>query len=336
MLSRVANALYWMSRYIERADNVARFMDVNHHLLLDLPVGANEQWEPLVVVTGDNKAFKKRYDSASRENVIHFLTFDTENPNSIRASLRAARENARSVREIISTDMWTQLNKVYLQVEDVARAPRNYDAPHEFFESIRAGSAMFAGVTDTTMTHGAGWQFMRLGRLLERADKTTRILDVKYFILLPDIADVGSPYDNLQWAALLRSASAFEMYRQRHGRIAPNRVVQFLLLDRQFPRAVAFCLTKANESLHLITGSPLGTFQNPAERQLGALQSEMAYGDADDIIASGLHEFIDQFQVRLNRCGIAIRDTFFAMRSIRDAAAETRGRDMMTSQGQYQ
>ena len=335
MLSRVANALYWMSRYIERADNVARFMDVNHHLLLDLPVGANEQWEPLVVVSGDDKPFKKRYESATRENVIHFLTFDTENPNSIRSCLRAARENARSVREIISTDMWTQLNQVYLHVEEAARARNDYEAPHKFFESIRDGSAMFAGVTDMTMTHGGGWQFIRLGRLLERADKTTRILDVKYFILLPDIADVGTPYDSLQWAALLRSASAFEMYRQRHGRIDPSRVVQFLLLDRQFPRAVTFCLTKANESLHLLTGSPLGSFQNLAERRLGALRSEMAYAEVEDIIAGGLHEFIDQFQDRLNACGHAIFETFFAMRSIKDAADETRDRTMTASQGQY-
>lgn len=332
MLSRVANAIYWMSRYIERADNVARFMDVNHHLLLDLPLGANEQWEPLVVVTGDEKTFKERYGEPTRENVVRFLTFDTDNPNSIRSCLRAARENARSVREIISTDMWTQLNKLHLHVQSSVNDHRIFDAPHDFFESVRLGSAMFAGVTDTTMTHADGWQFSRLGRLLERADKTTRILDVKYFILLPDVTDVGSPYDNLQWAALLRSASAFEMYRQRFGRIEPSHVVQFLLLDRQFPRSVAYCLTKANESLHLITGSPLGSYENLAERRLGSLRSEMAYAQVDDIITGGLHEFIDQFQVRLNQCGQAIFETFFAMRSIQDAADETRNRAMMQMQ----
>ena len=146
------------------------------------------------------------------------------------------------------------------------------------------------------MTHGEAWHFCQLGRMLERADKTSRILDVKYFILLPKPADVGTPFDDIQWLALLRSASALEMYRQRHGRIIPADVVKFLVLDREFPRAVLHCLTRANESLHAISGTSMGSFCNPAEQQLGQLRAELAYTSAPQIIQRGLHEFVDNLQ----------------------------------------
>ena len=168
------------------------------------------------------------------------------------------------------------------------------------------------GVTDATMTHGEAWHFCRLGRSIERADKTSRILDVKYFLLLPSPLDIGTPYDDIQWAALLRSASAFEMYRQRHGRILPARLVDFLVLDREFPRAVLYNLTKANESLHKISGSALGSFSNFPEQILGQLRAELAYTRADEVIEHGLHEFIDGLQRRLNRVGDAVHESFFA------------------------
>ena len=211
MLSRVADSIYWMSRYIERAENVARFIDVNLNLMLDLPVGSAQQWQPLVDITGDTDEFAKRYGSATQQNVIQFLTFDQENVNSIRSCLRAARENARSVREIISSEMWEQLNQFYLVVNSAASKTGRMTDPQELFASVKMSSHLFTGVTDATMTHGEGWHFCRLGRKLERADKTSRILDVKYFLLLPTIADVGTTFDDIQWAAVLRSASAFEM-----------------------------------------------------------------------------------------------------------------------------
>ena len=176
------------------------------------------------------------------------------------------------------------------------------------------------------MTHGEAWHFCQLGRMLERADKTSRILDVKYFILLPKLADVGTPFDDIQWLALLRSASALEMYRQRHGRILPVNVVKFLVLDREFPRAVLHCLTRANESLHAISGTYTGSFCNPAEQRLGQLRAELAYTQAEEVIASGLHEFVDDLQRRLNLVGDAIHECFFAMRPL-----ETAGRRVETS-----
>jgi len=165
MLSRVADSLYWMSRYIERAENVARFIDVNLNLMLDLPAGATEQWAPLVITTGDDALFAEQYGKATRENVIQFLTFARENPNSIISCLRAARENARSVREIISSEMWEQVNTFYLMVTDLSAAVRVKEAPYEFFREIKMASHLFEGLANATMSHGEGWHFCRLGQM---------------------------------------------------------------------------------------------------------------------------------------------------------------------------
>jgi uncharacterized alpha-E superfamily protein len=317
MLSRVADSIYWMSRYIERAENVARFVDVNLNLLLDLPLGSTQQWQPLVDTTGDSEEFRRRYGEATQKNVIRFLTFDAENVNSIASSLRKARENARSVREVISSEMWEQVNQFYLMVNSAAVSRKGaLTDPHEFFASVKTASQLFAAVSDATMTHNEGWHFHRLGRELERADKTSRLLDVKYFLLLPTVADVGTTVDDLQWAAVLRSASAFEMYRKRHGRIVPDHVAEFLLLDANFPRAVQFCLLCARESVHAISGTATGMFRNSAERLLGELCSELAYSHINDIIAGGMHECLDRLQSRMNEVSDGIYETFFAVRRV--------------------
>jgi uncharacterized alpha-E superfamily protein len=162
------------------------------------------------------------------------------------------------------------------------------------------------------MEHGEGWHFGEIGRQLERADQTTRILDLKYFLLLPSSADVGKPIDDLQWGALLRSASAIEAYRRAHGRIAAAAVAGFLLLDREFPRSVHHCTTAAQSSLHAVTGTPVRRFANPAERSLGRLVAELDYTDVTDVIRAGLHGFLDSLQDRLNDIGDEITRTFFA------------------------
>jgi uncharacterized alpha-E superfamily protein len=321
MLSRVADSIYWMSRYVERAENVARFISVNLNLSLDMPGEAGQQWWPLVVITGDDAQFQARVSMTTKDSVVQFLTFDPENPNSILSCLRAARENARGVREIISAEMWEHINKFYLWLRDGGSLESVLDNPHEFFERVSVSGQQFLGVTDATMTHGEAWHFCQLGRMLERADKTSRILDVKYYILLPKLSDVGTPFDDIQWLALLRSASALEMYRQRHGQISPVNVVNFLVLDCEFPRAVLHCLTRANESLHSISGTYTGSYSNLAERRLGQLRAELAYTQAEDVISGGLHEFVDSLQNRLNLIGESIHDSFFAMRRLETAGA---------------
>jgi uncharacterized alpha-E superfamily protein len=306
-----------MSRYVERAENVARFIDVNNLLSLDLPAGSLEQWAPLLSTTGDDALFTEYYKVASKSEVIRFLMFDGRNPNSVLASVAAARENARMARQYITLEMWEQVNRFYLAVQSAARASANGVEPHQdFFTDVMNASHLFLGITDATMSHNEGWHFCRLGRMIERADKTSRILDAKYFLLLPSIDAVGSPYDDIMWAAVLRSTSAFEMYRKRFQQIAPDKIVEFLVLDREFPRAIHYCAISAEESLRAISGTPRGMFRNRAEQQLGRIVADLNYIQVREIISRGLHEFLDDLQIRFNRAGEAIHGAFFALQSV--------------------
>ena len=315
MLSRVADSIYWLNRYVERAENIARFIDVNLTLILDTS-GFAQQWEPLVVTTGDMPAFQEHYGEATGENVIEFLTCDRQNPNSILSCLQIARENARSIREVISSEMWEQVNSFYLMVKESSPG-RPLAELHDFFTEVKLQSHLFSGVMSATMTHNEGWHFGRMGRLIERADKMSRILDVKYYILLPSIKDVGTTIDEIQWMALLKSASAYEMYRKRsQHRITPTGVAEFLILDRDFPRAIRFCLLEAERSLHQINGTSPGTWCNPAERTLGRLRSHLDYITIEEIIQQGLHEFLNDFQIQLNGVGHKIFETYFALKPL--------------------
>ena len=311
MLSRTAESVYWMSRYLERAANVARVVGVNLNLEIDLSGLAEEQWFPMVQVGGDEAAFAERYGVPTRSNVLEFLTIDRTNPNSIASCVAAARENARTVREIISSEVWQEINEFYLDVTaPEARRFALHDAVR-FFGSVTRASHVVTGTKSETMEHGEAWNFSRLGRFIERADQTSRILDVKYFLLLPSAGDVGKPVDDLQWSALLRSASGFEAYRRTWGLVSSESVVAFLLLDRAFPRSVGYCVTQAEVSLHAVTGTPMRRFSNRAEQLLGRLASELDYTDPGEVITGGLHEFIDVLQDRFNRIGDAVTATFF-------------------------
>jgi uncharacterized alpha-E superfamily protein len=319
MLSRVADSIFWMSRYIERAENVARFIDVNMQLAMDLGgegLRAAEQWSPLVATTGDDALFGELYGEPDRAKAIEFLTFDERNPNSILSCLQKARENARTVREMISSSMWEELNKFFLMVRSARSNPHLWDSSYEFFNQVKLSSHLLEGVTVATMSHGEAWHFARMGRLLERADKTSRILDVKYYVLLPSVDEVGTSLDTVQWSALLESASALEMYRKRFGQILPVHVADFLILDAEFPRAIHFCLIKAEESLLSITGGERGRFRSLPEKRLGRLRAQFDYTGIGEIIEQGLHEFIDEFQLQLNNVGDAIHEAFFALRPV--------------------
>lgn len=316
MLSRVADSLYWMSRYIERAENVARFIDVNLNLLLDSPVELKEQWEPIVKTSGDIELFEQKYDTLSKENVINFLTFDQGNPNSIISCLKSARENSRSVREIISSETWVLINSFYNFLHDRESPVMALDNPHDFYTKIISNSHSFIGVVNSTMSHNEGWHFIRLGRFVERADKTSRILDVKYFILLPSVHDVGTPIDFISWATLLKSASGYEMYRKKFRRITPTNVARFLILDPEFPRSMLFCVNLALDSIKLITGTSEDSYSNDPEMLLGRLSAELNYTNIEEIIEDGLHEYLDSFQLKLNKIGEKIYKTYFTIQPI--------------------
>ena len=310
MLSRVADSIYWMTRYIERAENYARFMDVNLSLIMDLPKTFSEQWQPLVRITGDDSVFASRHDRYSRDAVVEFLTFDKDNPSSILSCLIQARENARTIREIISSEMWWQINELFLSVKEATLGGN--ENLSGFYRHIKNGAHLFNGIMDSTLSHNEAYHFANLGRLIERADKTDRMLDMKYFYLLPRVEDVGTALDYLQWSALLKSTSAYEVYRKTYGRMDYRDIIRLLLFDRAFPRAVFFCLLESDRSLHTITGTPIGTFDNAAEKEMGRIMSQLSFDDVDDVVRYGLHEYLDDFQVKLNLLGTEIFRTFFS------------------------
>lgn len=316
MLSRVANSIYWMNRYIERAENYARFMDVNFNLSLELPPNISEQWKPLVMASGDWKLYESLYDKVDKKNVIQFLGFDSENPNSIFNCISQARENARAVRSEITKEVWEQINALYYLVKD-GREKKLWQKkdPRSFFIEVKRGCQLVYGIFDATISRTEGWHFGNMGKLLERADKTSRFLDVKYHILLPSPSDIGSPIDLVQWAALLKSVSAFDMYRKKHGKLNANGITDFLIFDKDFPRAMLRCLLIAGKSLSVISKTDNNLIAN-SKKKLGLLKAQLEYADINDINTIGMHEFLDNFQKKLNEVSEAIFNDFFSRRNI--------------------
>lgn len=332
MLSRVAESVYWMNRQIERAENVARSVETALDLALEGTISHGRLWNALVCAFGDEADFWERHAAADQASVISFLAFDPANANSIASCLHAARENARTVRDMISSPMWEEINKVHLYVQSAAHRYGGWLHPREFLDELKRSSQLITGVADATMSHGEGWHFGRLGRLVERADKTSRVLDVEHYFkpaaFAPKNGVVAGELpgaDAVQWSAVLESASALEMYRKQYGAVSRRNVAEFLVFDRFFPRAMHFCLIKAEESLLAITGGSKGAYTNPAEQQLGRLRAKLDYGAIDEVLAGagGLHGFVDGFQQRLNRASEAIHDTFFAIRPVGRPAEAT-------------
>ncbi|MCX5967249.1 MAG: alpha-E domain-containing protein [Cyanobacteria bacterium] len=309
MLSRVADSLYWINRYVERAENISRFVEVSEAMALDCPPGSAEPWLPLIDASGDRELFDKLYPSGRPEDVIRFLVRDADNPSSVLNCLEFARENARQIRDVITTEMWEQINDVYWNLQEVSFWSQ---PPQEQLREIRRACQLFYGITDATLSRDLSWQFSRLGRLLERADKTTRILDVKYFLLLPTHEEVGGVLDELQWIALLRTAGAYQMFRQsRHQAIAPEAVAAFLLLDPIFPRSVRYCLERISDTLRIIRSSAVPGPPDDLECLVGLVLARWSFTRIDELIANGLHEAIDHLQQDLNRLHDLIEARYF-------------------------
>ncbi len=312
MLSRIADTMYWMNRYVERAENYARFMDVNFNLSLESAPDAEQQWKPLVVITGDWNLYESLYEKVKKEQVIYFLGFDPKNPNSVYNSVCNARENARAIRPELTKEVWEQINSVYFMMKEGLEKKMWKDTdPRVFFKKIKEGCQLLYGIFAISISRNDGWHFGKMGQLIERADKTSRVLDVKYHILLPDQQAVGTPLDLSQWAALLKSVSAYDMYRKKYGKLTALNISEFLILDEVFPRSMNFCLIETEKSLSAITGNESG-YTNTAEKQLGKLKAQLEFADIEDIFDSGLHEYIDTFQKDLNGVSTAVYDSFFA------------------------
>jgi uncharacterized alpha-E superfamily protein len=316
MLSRVAEAVYWMGRYIERAEDLTRLLAVNFNALLETqPESARHGWQPLVRMTGDEDLFCTLYGEANAQTVSEFMLWHPQNPNAVVTCVTRARENARSAREQISSEMWEQLNRLYFLVRDASR-PAVLSSPSQFFQQVRDGSQAFQGITTATLTHNEPYQFIQLGLHLERADKTARILDAKYLAL--SRLEKDSVDTALQLIALLRSCSAFEPYRRAsNGELVSQAVVQYLLLDPDFPRAVFYCLIRSLHALQQISGeSVTPTKPDHPLRTLGRIRADLEYMDQQDMLGEKMDPFLTRLMERLNGVGVDIVRTFFSTRVI--------------------
>ncbi|MEO0510259.1 MAG: alpha-E domain-containing protein [Verrucomicrobiota bacterium] len=315
MLSRVADSLYWMSRYIERAENVSRLLDVNLQLLLDFEelddLKLKEHWEPVIRATGDEDLFYELYDQADSSSVTEFLTFNKKNPSSILSCMLAARENASMIRDQLSTEMWQCINQAYLFLKSNSAKQVWDSGPYEFYKQIQDYSHFFMGLTDSTFPHKEGFYFMQVGKFLERADKTSRILDIKYHILLPSLEEIGGAVDAVQWSAILRSCSAFEAYHRIYvASVDPLKVADFLIFNDYFPRSIQFCVREMDKNLHRISGCPMGEYSNPAEHASGRLLSELKYNTITDAFSLGLHEYLEAMQERFVEIGVEVYKSY--------------------------
>lgn len=310
MLSRVAESIYWMSRQVERAENLARFLEVTLNLILDQPDSFVDPWEPLIRVTADDELFRERYGQPTAASVTQFLAFDTQYPNSMLSCLQLARQNARSVRETLSSEAFEQLNSFYHFVVDASRRP-SLESANDFFDAVRQHALLWSGILDGTMAHDTGWHFANAGRLLERADKTSRILDVKYFNLLPRVDDVGTAIDDMQWSSLLLAISGFEAYRRHHHMIDIEKVVEFFLFNGNFPRSVLFCVAGADWSLREIVQASRSEIPSTAEARVAKLRHRLSKTSVQEVIAGGMHQFVDGLQRDLNEVGRAMNEDFF-------------------------
>ncbi len=316
MLSRVSNCLYWMSRYIERSENTARIVDTNLQLLLDFrnldDSAIAEHWMPIVESTGDTEDFLAKYSRATGQAVTEFLVFDTSNPNSIATSIAQARENARMVRDQITVELWEELNRLYLWMRsDDARSLWN-NSPTEFFGVIKNGSVLLLGLIYATFVHNEGWQFMQAGKFIERADKITRIIDVRHSTFPEKGAPASiSQRDALDWSAVLRSCSAWDAYKSAYGAdVRPEWVVELLLFNEEFPRSVRFCIEKLDDALRAISGVPNRRFSNEAEKLSGRLLAELQYGSLEEVLAHGVHDYMDLLQLRFNNIGAELFNAY--------------------------
>jgi uncharacterized alpha-E superfamily protein len=316
MLSRAANNLFWMSRHIERAENTARLLDITYRMsLLPYRVHESEQtwaepWALPLVINGLASSYYERFPGVlSADNVLRFMVFDPANPSSLFSCIQSARENARTERGAITSEMYEDINATWLEMRNQDYARLQARGVSEFFEWVKLRSHQFRGVTFGTMLRDEGYSFIRLGTFIERADNTARLLDVKYHTLLPSAAEVGGAVDYYQWSALLRSLSAFDSYRKVYrDLITPAKVAELLILRDDVPRSLHACMNDIYDILKALCDDD----SIEAERLAGELHAQLHYGRTAKVIETGLHEYLMAFLDQLSLLNAEINRSFLA------------------------
>ena len=301
MLARIAESLFWLSRYIERAEYTARILDVNFHTLLEQSRDRYRlRWEPLIVMAGEEERFRRIYDEANAPAVFEFVAFSQDNPSSIMQCIAKARENARTIRDCISREMWEDINGLYFTVNRFNPAEEMEAGPHRFCDAIRFGSHRFHGVTDATLPHDEGWEFLRVGWFIERAEMTARLVDVQYHALYDAPVEIGGS-DNHQWMAVLKSVGAYEAYHKKyHSSIDPEKVAEMLIMHPLHPRSIRFSMTEVQSGSRAISGTGSGSYANEAERLTGKVLERLRYDRIHEIFNLGLHSYLNDM---LRMCG---------------------------------
>jgi uncharacterized alpha-E superfamily protein len=305
LLSRVADSLYWMSRYLERAEHTARLIDVSLNLMLEqAPHEADLRWRRVLrslnVPLGDTPL--------DAYHLTYLLTFDGGNPNSIVSCIAAARENAQHVRELLSSEMWEQLNLLYLHVRRTRLDDIWNDRPSEFFRSVRDGAHLFQGITDSTMTQGEGWQFIQVGRLLERASAVAALVVQHFSDTDRPISAGESSTEHLEWIGLLKSCTAFEAYCKVYtADLQPNQIVEFLVLNPDFPHSICFAALRLQGHLQGIAASTETHNAGRVTRLAGRLRATLEFGQTDEIMEGGLQGYLEQVQALCRQ----IHDTIY-------------------------
>ena len=309
MLSRTADHLYWMARYIERAENMARVLDVTYNMSL-VPNAAQSEaqlWAPALQIAGGVEDYQREYGEVTAAGVVRYLAMDTHNPSSIYNALRSARENARAVRVTLSAETWENINALWLEFSQFVGMDLMKKGLGEFCDWVKSRSHLFRGVSFGTMLRDDAFRFLRLGTFIERADNTARLLDVKYHLLLPSDAEIGGAVDYYEWSAVLRAVSAFQAYQKVfNDAIEPWRVAELLVLREDMPRSLHACFSEITPILDQLSGR----HSSECRRLAGELHSRLRYGRMDDIFQEGLHEFLGDFIDSNNKLGAEIQRAF--------------------------
>lgn len=311
MLSRTADNLYWTARYMERADSTARLLEMGYRMQM-MPSAAGgfaSEWSSVLAAAGTHDAFEGRYGEAVERNVVSFLVFDPANPSSIKSCVTSARQNARAVRTALTTEVWEALNRAYLEFAELERTPRSELSLPQICDWTKRSAALVRGAYDNTQLENEGFRFFNLGYAIERADNTARLLDVKYYVLLPTIDMVGGGIDNYQWTTLLRALSAHRSYHWAYGGdYSPARIAHFLILNLACPRSLVYCANAAET--HLTELCRMVGSRSAANDNSASLLAELAEAKIEDVIDEGLHEFLGRFIAQNAALGQSIADSY--------------------------